>query len=488
MLTASDHYGDIHILKLAAKTLSSDQGRHLSHSVLSEMAGEQAAVLIDLSSVKRLENSGIALLLSLQQARAAVGFFGLKPGPARRLHDMEFDAVLNIFESRQEALTSDWARGHLLTSRSAVILCAGTGSRCRPLTHDVPKPMLDVLGRPVLDRLIRFIKGYGVNRFLLNPGHLGPQIHDHFGDGGRIGAHVSYYNEGRYDPFGWQAQPLGSASSLARLHARHSAFEKDTFVFCGDALIDLDLAAMLDVHRRTGAMATLAAQTVPQELVSRYGILQIDDSGRVQSFQEKPHPDSAKSRLANTGIYIFSPEALSLLPDRPNLDIAEDLLPAILRVGGRIQAFSDPFDWTDIGCAQDYFGANVQALAQAGNGIMAEDGAVISPKADLSGPVYVGVGATVSRGAKIVGPAVIGRGCVVEGNTMLKNSILMPRTRLLRGGAVTDLIASAHWAVSHPLADGRDLSAPPVDLVCSVDDAHSRQQRPESNPVLRAVG
>lgn len=498
MLTKIEQHGDIQILRLNTKRLSSDAGRFLSDTGMQTRLLPDQVALIDLSSVMRLDYSGVALLLTLHQGPRAVGFFGLRDTVRARLAETGFDKVLRVFDDKPRALASPWARRYRLAGRQAVLLSAGKGTRAAPLTRDVPKPMLDILGKPVLERLMDFMAGFGMRDFMLNPGHLGPQIHTHFGDGHRFGYRVRYMNEGTYGPEGWSARPIGSASALSRLANQHAAFERDTIVLCGDALIDLDLAEMMDHHISSGAMATIAAQTVAPELVSKYGIIVTDDDGQMTSFQEKPAREQARSRLANTGIYIFSPEALRLLPDRAEMDIATDLLPAIQRAGGRIQAYSPGFSWTDIGCACDYFAAVSAALqgdielADPGNlsagGVIVGIGAQVSPRAKLAGPVYVGAGAKIMPGAQITGPAVIGRDAVVEARTVLRNSILMPDTRLRRGGMLVDMIASGHWAVSHPLADGRTLPVPPADLVEPVTPALAMAAPSGRTAFLQAAG
>jgi len=219
----------------------------------------------------------------------------------------------------------------------------------------------------------------------------------------------------------------------------------------------------------------------------------------VTSFQEKPPVGQARSRLANTGIYIFSPEALALLPDRNDQDIAHDLLPAILRAGGRIQVHADPFNWTDIGCARDYYAAIAAALEsridaaaigeQSREGLWLGDGAHVSHRARISGPVYVAPGAEIAAGAEVIGPAMIGRDCEIEPRSLVKRSLIMPGTRLHKGALAVDSIASSDWAVSHPLADGRALSNPPLDLVSSVTTAIARTKPTRVVPLsLRAAG
>lgn len=498
MITTTQAHGDLRVMKLQARRLCSDAGRFASATHLAELLRPEQAALIDMSQVVRIDHSGIALLLSLHQGARPVAFFGLSPKVSAALSRLGFDTVLRLYSGLSDALASEWARRYRLCGRRAVLLSAGHGTRCAPLTRDLPKPMLDIFGKPVLHHLMDHLAGFGLKDFILNPGHLGPKIHRYFGDGHRHGYRVNYVNEGRYGPDGWEAVPLGSASSLARLVRAHTAFERDTFVLCGDAVTDLDMAAMLDAHKASGAMATIAALKVPAGQGTRYGIIGTNDDGNVTQLRERPARAETASNLVNTGLYLFSPEALSLLPDRPDLDIATDLLPAILRAGGRISATTQPFKLTDIGCPRDYFNALRAGLlgeiavkpphAANTGALFAHPTAQVSRKAKIDGPVYVGANADIGAGAHISGPAVVGSGCIVEGGTIVKNSALMPGTRVRRGAILVDMIASGQWSVSHPLADGRELSAPPAELVNQIPEASEASDHMAGFGNLRIAG
>jgi len=505
MIHTLEVLGDLHLVQLKTRALGSDAGRYFNAQTLCASDGGPRAVLVDLSHVRRITHSGLALLLTVHQGPVDIAYHSLTPKVAAFIARAGFDDVLRLFPDPDAALSTPWARRHSLSGHRAVLLCAGKGSRCAPLSQDVPKPMFDILGKPVLERLMDHVSSFGVRDFILNPGHLGPQVHRHFGDGHRFGKRITYLNEGTHGVDGWSATPLGSASSLARLHHSHSAFERDTFVFCGDALFDIDLARMMQAHRDTNAWASVAARHVAPQDVSKYGIIETDEHGSVVTFQEKPSQQDARSRLANTGIYIFSPQALALLPDRPGQDIAFDLLPTILELGERIQVFSPQFSWSDIGCPRDYF-ATLTAALQERIGAPAcgtltnpaqwhAPSAQVSPLAELSGPVYVAPGAQVKAGARIIGPSVIGENAIIEGRTLIRNSAIMARTHVEEGAAVSDMIASGDWAISHQLADGSKVSSPPLEFVTSLDHRSTpsaqaktlREPAPFAAPMLRAV-
>ena len=155
----------------------------------------------------------------------------------------------------------------------AMILAAGKGTRVRPLTHQLPKPMIPVLGKPVMEYLVEQLADHGFNQIMVNISHLADSIEGYFGDGRRWGVEIGYSFEGYLDAGSTIAQPVGSAGGIARIQD-FGAFFDDTFlVVCGDALIDLDLTAVLRRHWQSGAVASMVVCDVPREKGHRYGVV-----------------------------------------------------------------------------------------------------------------------------------------------------------------------------------------------------------------------
>ncbi len=228
---------------------------------------------------------------------------------------------------------------------------------------------------------------------------------------------------------------------------------------CGDALIDLDLTSALFEHRRKGAMASLAAKEIRPSQVSDYGIVLTDRSGRITSFQEKPAPEHALSTWANTGIYIFEPEVIDLIPSGQMFDIGSDLFP--LLVHQELPFFSQQrfFNWIDIGKVTDYW-AILQSVMQGevadfnipGREIREGVWTGLNTCIDwngttIRGPVYIGSGCLIEAGATIVGPTWIGHGSRICAGGRVSRSVLFEYTCVPSNSNLEDTIVCGDYAV-----------------------------------------
>ncbi len=372
----------------------------------------------------------------------------------------------------------------------AMILAAGRGTRVRPLTNLVPKPMIPVLGRPVMEYLVGLLRAHGVDDIVVNTSYLAPQIEDYFRDGERFGVRMAYSFEGELTPAGALADaPVGSAGGLARVQD-HSGFFDGTFVvLCGDAIVDLDVSAVVELHRRRGAIATIVCKRVPREEISSYGVVVADADGRVASFQEKPRPEEARSDLANTGIYVFEPEVLQCVPRGRPWDIGSQLFPDLVAAGAPLFAHEASFRWIDIGNTPDYWSAT-QRLLTTDRDLARMPGREVQPglwaglnvQADWSlihwtGPIVVGGSSRIEPGATIEGPTVIGCGCVVQSGAHVSRSVLLDYTRVTSHVEVVDRVVGGSFCVSR---DGAVVDVEAADLGWAIDDA--RRASSESRP------
>lgn len=317
----------------------------------------------------------------------------------------------------------------------AMILAAGLGTRLRPLTLRMPKPMAPVLDRPVMEHIAELLAGHGFTEVICNLSYLGEQIQEHFGDGSRLGISLTYSEE---------PEPLGTAGGVGKV--RDFLGAGDSFVIVsGDAVTDIDLAAMRAAHEKNvagGAIATLATKRVQD--TSEFGVAITDPDGRIQGFQEKPDPAEALSDLANCGIYMFSREIFDHFPgpghkspagkgDQPEgfVDWAQDVFPALL--DGDMPFYSHEIDayWNDVGNVAEFAQTNFDALAgevklTAGEGELRDE---------PGGPVFVGAGAEIGAGVELTGPLVIGAGSDIGERAQLKESVLLPGATVA-GGAM----------------------------------------------------
>ena len=325
----------------------------------------------------------------------------------------------------------------------ALILAAGRGTRVRPLTDTLPKPMIPIINKPVMEFLVEHLRRFGVHQIMVNTSYMAPQIENHFGDGRRFGVQMAYSFEGRERDGKLLDEPIGSAGAIKKIH-NHSGFFDETFlVLCGDAIIDLDLDELLQFHRQKKALATLALREVPLEEVSHYGVVVRDNEGKVTEFQEKPAQAQARSRMINTGIYIFEPQVLNMIPTQGPYDIGSQLFPELTRQGTLYAALqSTPWQWLDIGKVSDFHAVTMQALRGEiehfelpGQEIRPGVRIGLNVKADLSSctvvpPVFIGGSAEIQPGSTLIGPVVIGAGAVVESGAHLEKSVVMEYTRV----------------------------------------------------------
>ena len=211
-----------------------------------------------------------------------------------------------------------------------MVLAAGLGTRLRPLTYEITKPMVPVLDRPVMEHILELLERHGFDQVIANLHYFPDTIKDYFGE------RISYRVE---------EELLGTAGGV---RACREFFGDEPFlVISGDALTDIDLSALAARHRDSGGIATLAVKRVHD--TREYGVVLHDRDGRITGFQEKPSPEEALSNLGNCGIYVFSPEIFDYFPDRPFADWAQDVFPALLENGVPFHIHEVAEYWNDVG-------------------------------------------------------------------------------------------------------------------------------------------
>jgi mannose-1-phosphate guanylyltransferase len=363
----------------------------------------------------------------------------------------------------------------------AMILAAGKGTRVRPLTHLVPKPMIPLLGRPVMEFLVDHLNAHGFDQIIVNTSYLAPQIESYFRDGRRFGVEMAYSFEGAVANDGTMVDaPLGSAGGLRRIQDFSGFFDSTFVVLCGDAIVNVDLTAAVAAHRTAGAIATLVTKRVRPEDVSSYGMVVADPDGRIRSFQEKPQPSATRSTMASTGIYVFEPSVFDFIPREQPFDIGSQLFPALLAAEAPFYAVELPFQWIDIGNTADFWIATMKLLRGeiAGAGIPGREiaagvhvGINVSLPTDrsgLRGPIWIGGSAAIADGATIIGPAAIGPGSVVERGAVVEGSIVWDYTRISGHVELRDRIVCGPYCVT---SEGASIVLAESGLTWALDDA-----------------
>lgn len=303
----------------------------------------------------------------------------------------------------------------------AMILAAGVGSRLDPLTRNVPKPMVPVVNRPVIEHIVQKLKKHGFDDIWVNTHYLGDVIKDYLGDGSQWGVKIQVAEE---------KQLWGDAGSV-KLAAD---FLKDgTFlVIGGDDISDIDISAVVNFHKQNKATATIALTEV--EDPSQFGIVVTDDTGRVTRFLEKPKGDQVFSNLANTGVYVFEPEVLEIIPEGTFFGFGNDVFPALLAQDRPMYGLGSQSYWKDVGNVPVYKLTNRDALAgtvvldipaeNTGEGIWIAATATVDPTVKLEGPLVVGAGSVVAAHAVLLANTVIGENCTIEEGATLKETIV----------------------------------------------------------------
>ena len=300
----------------------------------------------------------------------------------------------------------------------AVIMAGGEGSRLRPITCSVPKPLVPLCGKPVLGYILELLKKHGCDGAALTLYYLGRQVEERFPE-------QSYLNIPLR--FCYEDKPLGTAGSVKNAV---SAVSEPLLIISGDAMCDFDLTAAMAFHQQCRAAVTLIVQKVedPRE----YGLVNCQEDGRITGFLEKPPYSHCNTDLANTGVYILSPEVLELIPKGENMDFAADLFPLLLQKGMPLYAYEDGGYWCDIGdirsylrCQRDMLEGKVECTLPASG----ENG--IYSNTDLSGlhcrleaPVFIGAGVTIGENSIITGGTVIGDHVTVGANVKLRGSVI----------------------------------------------------------------
>ena len=303
----------------------------------------------------------------------------------------------------------------------AMVLAAGLGTRLKPITFEICKPMVPVLDRPVMAHIVDSLERQGFDQLVANLHYFPEAIKEYFGD--RL--------EYRYEE-----ELLGTAGGVRNVA---DFFGDDLIVIIsGDALTDVDLNGLVERHRSAGGIATLTVKHV--ENTREYGVVLHDADGRINGFQEKPDPSEALSHLGNCGIYCFSPEIFDFFPDRPFADWAQDVFPALLENDVPFHIYETDRYWNDVGSLDELRQGTFDVL-EGKVGIDVPPGASSLDAAELvEEPVWVGDDVEIGEGVRLMGPVAIGDGSRIGAGAALRDTIVFPGTSVEPGAIVIGAI------------------------------------------------
>jgi len=347
----------------------------------------------------------------------------------------------------------------------AFILIAGEGTRLRPLTTEMPKPLVPIVNKPVLQYIIEHLASSGVTEIMMNPGYKGEMIEQCFGDGQQFGVSITYLPEMIESQEGYRAIPKGSGTSLALAQQFYQFFDQPVLVLCGDAIIDLDIQKAMDTHSKSSALVSVLLKEIDASLAHKYGVAKIDKTGCIKEFVEKPKIVDEVRCLANTGVYIFSPKSVSKIPLENGLDIGGDLLPKWVQQNERVMGINQPYQWLDIGTIEDYKKINHLTLKNqlCGQQPLAELPSFMSHRSRAKiahnyPPTnsrlkrrknsQIGNGCIIGSGTKLGESVIIGNNCVIGECCTIENSIIGPYCQIPASTNLTNSILTKDYLIT----------------------------------------
>lgn len=302
-------------------------------------------------------------------------------------------------------------------------MAGGKGTRLRPLTCGIPKPMVPIFDKPVMEYTIKLLKKNDIRSIGVTVAYLPQIIMDYFSDGSSYGVKLNYFIE---------ETPLGTGGSVRNT----GDFFDDTFiVMSGDSLTDLDLKKALEFHKSKKSKATLVLkrEAVPVE----YGVIITDSDGSIVRFLEKPNWGEVFSDTVNTGIYILEPEVMKYYKPGDNFDFSKDLFPKLLRDRVPMYGYITENYWCDIGDLASYRQVHFDILDEKvkvdleaienSQGIWIASGAHIGSNTKLIPPLYIGRDAFIEDNAMVDSYSVISQNCKIGSNSKIKRSVIWKR-------------------------------------------------------------
>lgn len=316
----------------------------------------------------------------------------------------------------------------------AMIMAAGVGSRLMPLTETIPKPMIPMANRPLMENIIDLLKKHKFNQIIANLHYHADCISQYFGDGSSFEVKLLYSRE---------QELLGTAGGVKKC----AWFLNDTFIIVsGDALTDADLGRLMDEHKKKGALATIALKQV--EEVENFGIVITDSDGRITSFQEKPRAEQALSNYANTGIYIFEPEIFDYIPANQFYDFGKQVFPDLVKIRAPFYGVDIDSYWCDVGNVDTYRQSHydiLQGLVDAPyrgkravssrNIVLLGDGCRIGEEVEFNGNVVIGPRTEIHSGA-VISDSVVWNDTVIKSGSILDSCVVGAHCCLEKSTAV----------------------------------------------------
>lgn len=302
----------------------------------------------------------------------------------------------------------------------ALFLAGGKGTRLKPLTNKLPKPMVPIMTKPLLERDITALKKCGIEEIVLSVCYKPQHIKEYFQNGDRFGVKMHYVKED---------VPLGTGGAIKNTQK----FYDDTFlIFNSDILSDIDFKDMIKYHKSKKADVTIAVTTVRNP--SAYGVIDYDENNYAKSFIEKPSPNEITSNYINAGIYIFEPKVLKEIPDGRVVSVEREIFPSLLKKGYKIAIYNKLSYWMDIGTPKKYFEAHRDIIT----------GKYKIPELNLEKScLYKGKNVKIHSNVKIIEPAYIGDNVEIGANTVIGPNVVIGNNCCI--GTGSNIMGSILW-------------------------------------------
>ena len=326
----------------------------------------------------------------------------------------------------------------------ALFLVDGIGTSLKPLTDDLPKSMIPMMAKPLLERNILKLKEYGVDEIILSTGYKPQKIEKYFGDGTKLGLTIHYIDG---------IIPLGTGGAIKNAEE----FFNDTFIiFTEDMLSDINIKDMMKFHKEKCAAVTIAVTQV--ENPSDYSVIEYNENLYAESFTEKPKLSEIKSNYINAGIYIFEPNVLKEIPDSQVVSLEKQLYPLLLKKGYPIAVYKSDAYWMDIDTIEEYIQAHEDILSgdyplseikDEHQDIFVGENTTIHNSTKIIGPTYIGENTKIGANSTIGPNTTIGNNCKVGTNTTITDSIVWDKITLENNSTVSSVIINSDFMISN---------------------------------------
>ena len=299
----------------------------------------------------------------------------------------------------------------------ALILAAGYGTRLEPLTLAVPKPMVPIVNLPTMQHNLELLKRHGFCDIVANVHYYPEQIENYFGDGFNFDVNLSY---------SYEKELLGTAGGVKYMARQISRINETFLVLSSDALTDINLNKLVEYHKNKKALITIALAKISD--VREFGVVLQDSDERIVGFQEKPKPEEALSNMANTGIYVFEPEVLDMLPDG-FYDFGKQLFPMLVKERAPIFGYRMVEYWSDVGGLEKYIHSNYDAMKGTVQ--------IRIPGHKIGASTWVGEREEIDPSARFEGSVIIGDRCNIGKNVYIKDAVIGDKCFISDGSVIT---------------------------------------------------